>query len=109
MQILQKLTTRWFLFVLIAICAACTSVGLYLRAIRQPIPPLIDINQKQQEFYLPIFHTYSPAQKAHVLDGDFLIVKTVDHLPNDLKAAVCALSGTHDFEMANPGEKYQAG
>jgi hypothetical protein len=107
MQILQGITTRWLLIILIAFCAACTSVGLYLRAIRQPIPPLIDVSQKQREFYWPIHRTFSPAQKAHVLDGDFLIVRTVDRLPIELKTAFSQLSGMHDFEMANPGERFQ--
>jgi hypothetical protein len=107
MQFLQRTTTGWLLITLIAFCTACTFIGLYLRAIRQPIPPLVDINQKQPEFYWPIFHTYSPAQKAHVLDGEFVIVNTVDHLPENLKSAFSHLAGMHDFAMANPGEKYQ--
>jgi hypothetical protein len=62
----------------------------------------------QVHTYLPPFHTLSPNQKAHVLDGDFSIERQVDRLPESLKIAFSALSGQPDFKTANPGEKYQA-
>jgi hypothetical protein len=107
MQILRRITTQWLVIILIAICAACIPVGLHLRAVRRPIPPLVEGSEKPRESYWPIFHTFSAAQKAHVLDGDFLIVKNVDRLPDDLKSAFCRLAGMKNFEMADPGENYQ--
>jgi hypothetical protein len=107
MQILRRFTTRWLVIILLGICAACICAGLYLRAIRRPISPLIQATEKSHEIHSPIYRTFSPAQKGHVLDGDFLIVKKVDRIPDDLKSAFSRLAGMHDFEMANPGEKFQ--
>jgi hypothetical protein len=107
MHIFQWHTPRWLVIILIMICVACVCIGLYFRSELLPIPRLLEVTEKPRDFYWPIFHTLSPAQKAHVLDGDFLIVNTVDHLPNELKSAFSHLAGMHDFAMANPGEKYQ--
>jgi hypothetical protein len=107
MHILQRTTTPWLVTILITICVACVCVGLYFRSALRPIPPLVEFTEKLNDFHWPIFHTFSPAQKAHVLDGEFLIVNTVDRLPNDLKSAFSHLAGMHDFAMANPGKKYQ--
>ena len=107
MKIVQRKTIRWLVLVFITICVAGVGVGLYLRSTLRPIPPLLDVTENQRDFYWPIFHTYSPTQKAHVLDGKLLIVKSVDRLPDDLKSAFSRLAGMRDFAMANPGEKYQ--
>ena len=107
MQILPTTTKRWLVVVLTAICAVCVCVGMYIRTLRRPIRPLIEAAGKPRESYFPIFHTFSPAQNAHVLDGDFLVVKKVDHLPEELKSAFRRLVGMDNFEMADPGEKYQ--
>jgi mono/diheme cytochrome c family protein len=55
----------------------------------------------------PVPHKLSATEKAHVLDGDFTIEKTVDHLPDSLKSAFAVLAKEHDFKMANPGEGYR--
>jgi mono/diheme cytochrome c family protein len=55
----------------------------------------------------PVPHKLTAAEKAHILDGEFSIEKTVDHLPDNLKSAFAHLAKEHDFKMANPGEKYQ--
>jgi hypothetical protein len=107
MQILPRTTKRWLIVVLTAICVAGVCVGMYIRALRRPIPTLIETAGKPRQSYFPIFHTFSPAQKAHILVGDFLIVKKVDRLPEDLKSAFCRLAGMDKFEMADPSEKYQ--
>jgi hypothetical protein len=108
MRFPQRITMRWLSIAFITVCVACICAGLYFRsALLRPIPPLLEVADKPHDLYWPIFHTFSPAQKAHVLDGDFLIVKSVDRLPNELKSAFVRLSGMHDFAMANPGEKYQ--
>jgi|HubBroStandDraft_6_1064221.scaffolds.fasta_scaffold77600_2 hypothetical protein len=107
MQIHPRTTKRWLVVVLTAICVAGVCVGIYIRALRRPIPALIEAAGKPHESYWPIFHTFSPTQKAHVLDGDFLVVKKVDRLPEDLKSAFCRLAGMDNFEMADPGEEYQ--
>ena len=109
MQIPQWATARWLVIALIAICVALVSVGLYFHSALRPIPPLVEITEKPNDTYQPIFHSYSPAQKAHVLDGEFLLVKTVDRLPNDLKSAFSQLAGMNGFEMAGPGENFQLG
>jgi hypothetical protein len=66
------------------------------------------LSEAQDHEYVPPFHSLSPNQKAHVLDGDFSIEREIDRLPESLKIAFSALSGERDFKMANPGEKYQA-
>jgi hypothetical protein len=48
-----------------------------------------------------------PPQKAHILDGDFSIQKDVHRLPDTLKSAFAHLAGEQNFEMANPGERFQ--
>jgi hypothetical protein len=107
MQFPQSITTRWLIIALIAVCVAFVCAVLYFRIAIRPTPPLIEVVEKPNEVYWPIFRTYSPAQKAHVLDGEFLILNAVDRLPNDLKSAFSQLAGMRDFSMANPGEKYQ--
>ena len=55
----------------------------------------------------PAPHKLSTTEKAHILDGDFTIEKTVANLPDNLKSAFAHLAKESDFKMANPGEKYQ--
>jgi mono/diheme cytochrome c family protein len=55
----------------------------------------------------PVPHKLSAAEKAHILDGEFTIEKTVANLPDNLKSAFAHLAKESDFKMANPGEKYQ--
>jgi hypothetical protein len=74
-----------------------------LRPIQSP-PPL---DEQPSGSYVPVFHTLSPAEKAHILDREFSIEKGVDRLPDSLKSAFARLAGEPDFKMANPGEKYQ--
>jgi hypothetical protein len=108
MRISRRIGVRWAILALTIFCVAGILVGLYVRShLRRPIPPLVEGTDNKSEFYWPIFHTFTPTQKAHVLDGDFLIVKSVDRLPDGLKAAFCRLAGLREFNMANPGEKYQ--
>jgi hypothetical protein len=103
----HKITTRRIIIGSIVFGIAFAGVGLYLRSIFRPIPPLLDLSQKQRELYWPIHRSFSPEQKAHVLDGNFVIIRTVDRLPIDLKSAFSHLAGMHDFEMADPGERFQ--
>src|ERR1700730_15666878 len=105
----RQLTTRRIIIAFTMFCIICACAGVYFRSTFRPIPPLLDVTQGPRDFYTPIHHTFSPAQKAHVLDGDFVIVKNVDRLPDALKTAFSHLSGMDDFEMANPGEKFQLG
>jgi hypothetical protein len=55
------------------------------------------------------FHVVlSPEEKRHVLDGDFAIKRTVAEIPATVQSALARLFVEPDFQMANPGEKYQA-
>ncbi len=47
-------------------------------------------------------------EKSRILDGEFSIQKDVHRLPIDLKSAFAHLARQQEFEMANPGEKYEA-
>jgi hypothetical protein len=98
---------RWLVGTIVTICVVFVSIGLYFRSALRPIPPPLEVTEKLNDTYWPIFHTYSPAQKAHVLDGDFIIVTNINGLPDELKTAFSHLAGMHDFEMANPGENFQ--
>ena len=70
-------------------------------------PPAPSEEQKKSD--PPVAHKLSAAEKAHVLDGEFTIEKNVARLPDSLKSAFANLAKEDDFDMANPGEKYQEG
>jgi len=56
----------------------------------------------------PRFHTeLSPMQKAHILDGEFVVVTNVELLSETVKSALAEAFRQERFEMANPGQKYQ--
>lgn len=92
----------------IAFCAVCLSAPVYFGFALWLMNPPSAVGEKPRDAYRPIFRTLSPAQRAHILDGEFSIEREVDRLPDGLKSAFSRLAGEHDFKMANPGEKYQA-
>jgi hypothetical protein len=54
------------------------------------------------------FHTeLSPEQKAHILDGEFVVLTKVELLPEEVDSALAVVFQQERFEMANPGQKYQ--
>ena len=54
------------------------------------------------------FHTrLSPAQKEHILDGQFNEVTKAEAIPVNAKQAFVKITGELSFAMANPGQKYQ--
>jgi mono/diheme cytochrome c family protein len=71
----------------------------YIVSIKRP--------SKAAASYSPPFHRIPRAEKAHILDGDFSIEKSVTRLPDSLKSAFARLAGARYFNMANPGEKFQ--
>jgi hypothetical protein len=66
-------------------------------------------------FCLPIpltaqqFHTrLSPAQREHVLDGQFNEVTKTEAMPVNVRRAFAKITGEPSFALSNPGQKYQA-
>jgi hypothetical protein len=54
------------------------------------------------------FHTrLSPAQKEHILDGQFHEVTKVEAMTVKAKQAFAKITGEPSFALANPGQKYQ--
>lgn len=54
------------------------------------------------------FHTrLSPAQKEHILDGQFNEVTKAEAMPVNAKQAFAKITGEPSFDLANPGQKYQ--
>jgi len=54
------------------------------------------------------FHTrLSPAQKEHILDGQFNEVTKAEAIPANAKQAFAKITGEPSFALANPGQKYQ--
>ena len=54
------------------------------------------------------FHTrLSPAQKDHILDGQFSEVTKADAMSANAKQAFAKITGEPSFALANPGQKYQ--
>ncbi len=54
------------------------------------------------------FHTrLSPAQKEHILDGQFHEVTKVEAMTVNAKQAFAKITGEPSFALANPGQKYQ--
>src|SRR5690349_1574123 len=49
-----------------------------------------------------------PPNKDHILDGDFTIVKTTKDIPDRCKSAFIVLSKGTQFQMADPGQEFQA-
>jgi mono/diheme cytochrome c family protein len=72
----------------------------YVLSLKRPVNP--------PQSSSPVPHKLTTDEKAHILDGEFTIEKTVDHLPDSLKSAFAHLAKEADFKMANPGEKFEA-
>src|SRR5258708_33833414 len=55
------------------------------------------------------FHkVLSDAEKQHILDGQFTLVGSTQAMPEPLKNAFALITREQQFELANPGQKYQA-
>jgi len=55
------------------------------------------------------FHkVLSNAEKRHILDGQFTLVVSTQAMPEPLKKAFTVVTREQEFELANPGQKYQA-
>jgi hypothetical protein len=54
-------------------------------------------------------HRLSPAERQHVLDGDFKLILKTEAIPDNIKSAYLRLSRQPSFAMAEPGQKYQVG
>lgn len=97
---------RW----LIRRCLFVVSLGLGLSVHAQAaaVPSAPPATTKPADDLPARFHkTLSQAQKQHVLDGQFTVLTSTDAMPPRLKEAFEMITGVRQFEMANPGEKYQ--
>jgi hypothetical protein len=55
------------------------------------------------------FHkVLSNAEKQHILDGQFTLVDSTQAMPEPVKNAFALITRKQGFELANPGQKYQA-
>jgi hypothetical protein len=63
----------------------------------------LSIASNAQQFHIRL----SPAQKEHILDGQFNEVTKTEAMPVDAKQAFAKITGEPSFALANPGQKYQ--
>jgi hypothetical protein len=54
-------------------------------------------------------HQLSPAERQHILDGEFKVISTTDGIPTKVEQAFTEITREPSFALANPGQKYQAG
>jgi hypothetical protein len=64
--------------------------------------------QKQSPTPRRVHAALSRDQRAHILDGEFSIVTTVEALPDGVKARLARLFKQEKLELANPDQKFNA-
>jgi hypothetical protein len=64
--------------------------------------------QKQSPTPRRVHAALSRYQRAHILDGEFSIVTTVEALPDGVKARLARLFKQEKLELANPDQKFNA-
>jgi hypothetical protein len=100
----------------IAFLTACVVVGLgalsfyVLRHCAIQVPPSLadEPTAENHRDSARIFHIeLSGEEKLHILDGNFMILNSIDELPPSIKNAFATITGDKPFALANPGSKYQ--
>lgn len=73
-----------------------------------PALSLADEGQRHLENFRRFHKSIPQAEKQHILDGQFTIVRSTELLPSRLKQAFTVVAGAQQFVMNNPDWKYPA-
>ena len=88
--------------------ALCIFVGYYVHLKAVPVPQFPPAIKAKNNYSPEQFHRVrSTAEKKRVLDSEFSVVRSAEEIPNEVKQAFAAATGQQQFELANPGQKYQ--
>jgi len=72
-----------------------------------PSAPVVMTAKSTDDLPSRFHRMLSNAEKQHILDGQFSVLTSTEAMPPRLKEAFVMITGLRQFEMANPGQKYQ--
>jgi hypothetical protein len=73
-----------------------------------PALSLADTGQRHLENFRRFHKSIPQAEKEHILDGQFTVVRSTEQLPTRLKQAFTVIADNQEFLMHNPDWKYPA-